>query len=139
MELTLREVLQIRKYVSNDIKTKEVNTEIFDFLQKFYEKIITEVKSINLLISNKSVKPFQYKLRAECFTDVAHLVQSEYFQISAFNMVRKDSLPDVEFEFTTVLTIDELITAMKPIRDAQVMYQTVKPVSEYTGERNYNL
>ena len=56
-----------------------------------------------------------------------------------FKMQKDKELPDVEFEFETELALDEIIMTLQDIDDSHVMYQTVKPIDEYTGERDYDL
>ena len=47
-------------------------------------------------------------------------------------------VPDVEFEFETNLTLDEVIEILKNVPDGHVMYQSVQPIADYTGERDDN-
>lgn len=82
----------------------------------------------------------KYKLRAECSQDILNFLEKSGNQMMSFKMTREDlTFPDAEFEFETKLTLDEIILILKGIIDSHVMYQTVKPISEYTGERNYDL
>jgi hypothetical protein len=80
-----------------------------------------------------------YKLRAESLNDVVQFIQNEYSHMKNFNMKRDELFPDVDFEFETDLTLDEIIFKLKNINDSHVMYQTIKPINEYTGSRNYEL
>jgi hypothetical protein len=80
-----------------------------------------------------------YKLRAESLNDVVEFIQNEYSHMKNFNMKRDELLPDVDFEFETDLTLDAIIFKLKNINDSHVMYQTIKPINEYTGARNYEL
>ena len=80
-----------------------------------------------------------YKLRAECSNDVVQFIQNAHSQMTNFKMQKDKELPDVEFEFETELALDEIILTLKEIEDSHVMYQTVKPIDEYTGERDYDL
>ena len=81
----------------------------------------------------------KYKLRAECSQDVVYFLNNVHTQLSSFSLIKDKELPDVEFEFETDLTLDEIILTLQDFDDAHVMYQTVKPIEEYTGERNYEL
>jgi hypothetical protein len=80
-----------------------------------------------------------YKLRAESLNDVVQFIQNEYSHMKNFNMKRDELFPDVDFEFETDLTLDEIIFKLKNINDSHIMYQTIKPINEYTGTRNYEL
>ena len=44
-------------------------------------------------------------------------------------------MPDVEFEFITSLTSDEIHAILKKRVDSHVMIDTLKTYDEYTGER----
>ena len=81
----------------------------------------------------------KYKLRAECSNDVVLFIQNTHSQMLNFSMVKYPELPDVDFEFETELALEEIILILKDIEDSHVMYQTVKPIEEYTGDRDYNL
>jgi hypothetical protein len=81
----------------------------------------------------------KYKLRAECSKDVVGFLNNVHSQLSSFSLIKDKELPDVEFEFETDLALDEIILILKDLDDAHVMYQTVKLIDEYTGERNYEL
>lgn len=80
-----------------------------------------------------------YKLRAECSNDVALFIQNAHSQMTNFKMQKDKELPDVDFEFETELELDIIVLTLKNIEDSHVMYQTLKPINEYTGERNYDL
>ena len=45
-------------------------------------------------------------------------------------------LPDVEFEFKTTMTLDEILDILSNQVDSHVMMETLRPVEEYTGERS---
>lgn len=79
-----------------------------------------------------------YKLRAECSHDIALFIQKAHTEFTEFKMVKKTGFPDVEFEFMTALELDEIELILEEIQDSHVMCQTVKPLDEYDGERNYN-
>lgn len=79
-----------------------------------------------------------YKLRAECLQDIVKFINKIDYQLLSFNMKKDSEYPDVEFEFETNLTIEEIILALREIQDLHVMYQTVKRLPDYTGERDYS-
>jgi hypothetical protein len=78
-----------------------------------------------------------YKLRAECSKDVAVFIEYAHALFTSFKMQKLDGFPDVEFEFETSLSLDDLILCLKTIVDSHVMYQTVNLLQDYTGKRNY--
>lgn len=74
----------------------------------------------------------EYKLRAECLPDVHRLLEklkfSRYHIISVFP-------PDVELEFKSDHSLDEIKKVLKTIPDSHVMLETVALKKNYTGER----
>ena len=80
-----------------------------------------------------------YKLRAECSNDVMKFIEKAHGHMENFKMERDKQFPDVDFEFESKLNLDEIILILRDIDDGHVMVQTVKPIKEYTGERNYEL
>lgn len=83
----------------------------------------------------------KYKLRAESSTDVMNFLDVIYLKLISFSMMRIDhNFPnDVVLEFETELNLKEIISYLRDIEDSHVMYQTVKPIMEYTGERDYEM
>jgi len=84
----------------------------------------------------------EYKFRAECQEDVLDLL----ILLPSGNIVDHDfdpfdeASPDVEVEIELKnTTLDELREIMTEVIDGHVMVQTVMPIEEYTGERNYEL
>lgn len=75
-----------------------------------------------------------FKLRAECFHDVLHLLDKMSKNLYGFK-IERDFYPDVDFEFVTNLTSDEIIAILKKQDDNHVMMETLKPFDEYTGNR----
>ncbi len=80
-----------------------------------------------------------YKLRAECSHDVAEFIQKSHGQMKNFKMERDKLFPDVVFKFESDLPLNKIILTLRDIEDSHVMYQTVKPIKQYTGKRNYDL
>ena len=75
-----------------------------------------------------------FKLRAECFQDVLILIDKLNKNLYGFR-IERDFLPDVEFEFITNLTLDEILAILDNQVDSHVMMETLRPFDEYTGER----
>ena len=74
----------------------------------------------------------EYKLRAECLADVQHLMAA--IHCSDYK-VKGLIVPDVELEFSSALSLDEIKAAMKDIPDSHVMLETVAAAKDYNGER----
>jgi len=92
-------------------------------------------KMIREMESNGHIKdPAHFKLRAECFQDVLILIDKLSKNLYGFR-IERDFLPDVEFEFITNLTSDEILAILSKQVDSHVMMDTLKPFDEYTGER----
>ena len=47
-------------------------------------------------------------------------------------------IPDRVVEFQSTLSIDDLLRKFKSVIDAHVAFQTLMPIENYTGERDYN-
>lgn len=92
-------------------------------------KMIREMEANGQL---KNLKHF--KLRAECFHDVLVLIDKLSKNLYGYR-IERDFLPDVEFEFITNQTSDEILAVLRKQVDSHVMMDTLKPIKEYTGER----
>ena len=94
----------------------------------------------NRLLENKNQgKGTTYKLRAECSQDVSSFIAKAHMQMQTFSMIKIDYLQDCEFVFESNLTLNEIVYVLKDLVDCHVMYQTVKPIDEFTGERNFEM
>lgn len=92
----------------------------------------------------KFTKMKTYKFRAECSTDVIHFFRA--MADKTFDSVHIKSqelegnrIPDVDVVFKSSNSLAKLIQAAKQIDDFHVIAQTIRPISKYTGERNYNI
>lgn len=77
-------------------------------------------------------------MRAECWHD------AEVFRKTVcgnlMEVKRMDAaLPDVEIVFISDLDVNELWKRISKIMDGHVMAETVQPIENYTGARNYEL
>ena len=77
---------------------------------------------------------YHFKLRAECFHDVLMLIDKLSKNLYGYS-IERDFFPDVEFEFITNLTSDEILAILSKQVDSHVMMDTLKPIGEYTGQR----
>lgn len=78
----------------------------------------------------------KYKLRAEQAKDISEFIAIAHNELAYFEMKRWEGLPDVDFEFETKLSLDKVLALLLRIDDSHVMYETVKPICEYTGDRD---
>ncbi|MBP7507444.1 MAG: hypothetical protein KA807_06475 [Prolixibacteraceae bacterium] len=78
-----------------------------------------------------------YKLRAECLDDVLLFIHRIPTNMSEMKILQVGQLPDVEFEFKTTLTLDEILAILSKQVDSHVMMETLRPFDEYTGERYF--
>lgn len=92
--------------------------------------------TVSQLKINNTMK---YKLRAECVQDILMLLEMAGKSMTSFKMDRDKDLPDAEFEFEIDLELSEIIDLLKTIPDSHVMYQTAKPIGQYTGERDLDI
>ena len=76
-----------------------------------------------------------YKLRAECLDDVLLLIDKMPKNVLGMKIIQWGTMPDVEFEFKSRLSLDEILDILRKQVDSHVMMDTLKPFEEYTGER----
>jgi hypothetical protein len=76
-----------------------------------------------------------YKLRAEGLNDFLAFLQNDmYFKMKSFT-IEPIGVPDVIVTFETSSSLSEIKEKLKEVPDSHVMLETVKPINEYTGER----
>lgn len=78
-----------------------------------------------------------YKLRAEIPKDVDALIKRLRLPPSAYVRTGTTLFDGFELEFSSSLTVDELLSEIETIEDGHVMAETLEPVELYTGEREY--
>ena len=76
-----------------------------------------------------------YKMRAEGVNDVFEFVRAMGSNIKEYRIIGNTIIPDVEFEFETKKSLHIVLNILRQIPDSHVMVETVKPISEYTGDR----
>lgn len=76
-----------------------------------------------------------YKMRAEMESDILKFVLKAKDRniLITFRIVGKT---DPRVTFKTTKSLQEIRNIIKTIKDGHVMYETVKLLKEYTGERN---
>lgn len=79
------------------------------------------------------------KFRTECQEDVTEF--KKYMPSKEMRTVakEKDALEGVTITFETNMTLDKVIYYMGKVLHGHSMYQTLAPVAEYTGIRNYDI
>lgn len=83
----------------------------------------------------------KYKFRADCendLTELSKLIRNNKFE-GTIEAVQHANFPDIEATITTELTLGEIRSTMEKVTDGHVMRQTIKPLDDYNGEREYNL
>ena len=82
---------------------------------------------------SKDIKHF--KVRAECLDDVLLFIHRMPTNMWEMKILQVGQLPDVEFEFKTTMTLDEILDILSKQVDSHVMMETLRPIDEYTGGR----
>ena len=77
-----------------------------------------------------------YKLRAECLNDALLLIDKMPNNVWGMRIEQWGTMPDVEFEFKSRLTLDEILAVLSNQVDSHVMMDTLRPLEEYTGDRS---
>lgn len=76
-----------------------------------------------------------YKLRAEGLNDFLSFLQTGmYMRMKSFT-IEPIGVPDVVVSFVTDASLSEIKSKLKNVQDSHVMLETIKPINEYTGER----
>jgi hypothetical protein len=79
-----------------------------------------------------------YKFRAECAWDVTELLRETKIKYEKITIIPSQRFPDVEVEIESEsMNHQDMIDCLKCVIDGHVMWQTVQPISEYTGVRDY--
>ena len=82
----------------------------------------------------------KYKFRAECCIDVIRFIQEMGSTIQWFRMdTIKEGFPGqvVEVEIDGCITLPILIECCNNVLDGHVIAQTVQPIADYTGDRDF--
>tara|TARA_R110000868_G_scaffold275187_1_gene534865 strand:- start:177 stop:440 length:264 start_codon:yes stop_codon:yes gene_type:complete len=84
-----------------------------------------------------------YKFRAETLIDIELFKIQAGGHISNLKAIPNDpetsTFPDITITFDSEMPIENLIYIMRKVEDGHVMFQTLKPIEEYTGERDYSI
>lgn len=127
----------------------DIATKIINYVSKEYETKINKNKILEILKQNKpietpveQIKPienfFGYKFKAECKADVNNWILNSSCHYKNFNIIPDEyGFPDVEVEFTSTLTINQIRNTFVNITDSHVMLESLNYKDKYTGERYY--
>lgn len=74
-----------------------------------------------------------YKMRAECFADIARFIEIE--NIETLTCKRFEGLPDVEATFSSTESLKDIRKLIGSIPDGHVMLETICLEEDYTGIR----
>jgi hypothetical protein len=80
-----------------------------------------------------------YKFRCEFYKDYENLQNVCGNEMSHVKVFRSYPFPDAdcEIEFTSTLSLSELLELFDSVTDAHVASETLMPLYLYTGERHY--
>ena len=79
----------------------------------------------------------KFKFRAECLRDVEELLRQINHSEMEVN-IKFFHVPDVEVTLLTSLTLDSIIQEAREIDDCHVIVETIQPIQDYTGERDWS-
>jgi len=114
--------------LQNEIKEKKTTSNLI-------HKTMADFKMIQEMEASGHIKDLNhFKLRAECIQDILLFMDKLGETLIGFK-IERDFFPDVEFEFFTNLTKDEILSVLSRQDDSHVMLDTLRPFNEYTGER----
>lgn len=98
------------------------------------------------------MKEIHLKARAECFQDIKifceklskigmiKIQEGDYIKLIApftdFKYQTYEGYPDISFEFKTHITLKKVLSIIKNITDAYVIYETINFKEFYTGDRS---
>ena len=84
-----------------------------------------------------------FSFRAECQVDVDSFLQKSQESVIKLTVTKNvkvtNGFPDVEIEFESEATLEDLIEVMRKVQNGHVMYQTLRqvPLNENSLKRDY--
>lgn len=97
-------------------------------------EVIMSFKELNRRAKADTMK---YKLRAERTSAIALFLQNTHYQMMEFSMKSQSYYSiNVELEFQTRMSLQDIIETLMLMDDCLIMISTVNPIKDYTGERN---
>lgn len=78
---------------------------------------------------------YRYKLRSECFQDIANLLYKHGLDIQFYVIEASNVEPDCTFEFQSKETLAVWLYRLNDMVDCHVMLETIQYIEGYTGNR----
>jgi hypothetical protein len=87
--------------------------------------------------------PPTYKFRCECLVDYERIQAAcgeGMIEVKVIPQFINEIIPisDQEVEFKSTLSYEQLLRKFDGVDDAHIAFQTLMPIEEYTGERDYD-
>jgi hypothetical protein len=83
-----------------------------------------------------------YKFRCECPNDyerIQAVCGEGMFEVKIIpQFIKEIPIPDLEVEFKSTLSYGQLLRKFDEVTDAHIAFQTLMPIEEYTGERDFD-
>lgn len=79
-----------------------------------------------------------YKLKAECVRDILNFINQLVNHGIKANFGSINTLYN-ELVFETKITLDQIKALIRKVPEGQLMLQTVQPLEQYTGERDWDI
>jgi hypothetical protein len=92
---------------------------------------------------NEVSVPPTYKFRCECPFDYDRIQAACGEGMNEAKVIPQFineilPIPDIEVEFKSTLSYEQLLRKFDGVADAHIAFQTLMPIEEYTGERDYD-
>jgi len=86
--------------------------------------------------------PPTYKFRCECRYDyegIQAVCGEGMIEVKIIpQFIKEIPIPDLEVEFKSTLSYEQLLRKFDEVTDAHIAFQTLMPIEEYTGERDFD-
>jgi hypothetical protein len=117
--------------IPNDDDEEDINEEDCDTVASLDEEKM------------KVSVPPTYKFRCECHDDYDRIQAAcgeGMIEVKVIPQLINEIIPisDREVEFKSTLSYEQLLRKFDGVDDAHIAFQTLMPIEEYTGERDYD-
>ena len=86
--------------------------------------------------------PPTYKFRCECRNDyerIQAVCGEGMIEVKIIpQFIQEIPIPDLDVEFKSTLSYEQLLRKFDKVTDAHIAFQTLMPIEEYTGERDFD-
>ena len=86
--------------------------------------------------------PPTYKFRCECrydYEDIQAVCGEGMIEVKIIpQFIQEIPIPDLDVEFKSTLSYEQLLRKFDQVTDAHIAFQTLMPIEEYTGERDFD-